>query len=100
MRVSTPPVNRMTQSATMPTNCACPMLLNCIPRPSQPKSIPARRNSNNVGIPKRPPAFVISILQKINIEPTRIIFPEVKKAILFYKIIFAKKILTRSVAPG
>jgi hypothetical protein len=79
--VSRPPVKSITHKATIPTNCAWPTLLKCIPRPSLPNNIPATRNNRSVGMPKRPPAFVMRILQKTSIEPTKIRFSEVKKVI-------------------
>ena len=79
--VSIPPVKRITQSAPIPTNCACPTLSNSMPRPSLQNSIPATRNSNKAGRPKRPPALVMSILQKIRMEPTKRTFSEVKYVI-------------------
>jgi hypothetical protein len=44
--------------------------------------MPATRNRSSVGMPKRPPAFVMSILQNISIEPTKSRFSEVKNIII------------------
>ena len=48
-----PPVNRMMLKATMPMRCAPVASSNWMPSPSVPKHIPANRNINNVGTPKR-----------------------------------------------
>ena len=51
--VSMPPLNRIMQRATVPMCCAWETSLNWMPNPSLPNSIPARRNINKVGMPKR-----------------------------------------------
>ena len=49
--VSIPPVKRMIQSDTMPTNCV--ISIDRKEMKSSPKSIPTPRNSNSAGAPKR-----------------------------------------------
>lgn len=51
--VSIPPVKRMIHNATIPICWATDTSSNCMPRPSVPNSMPANKNINRVGIPKR-----------------------------------------------
>ena len=55
-------------------NCASFGLLNCMPMPSLPKSMPVNRNSSNVGMPKRYPVLLIMMLTNTSNEPKRNIF--------------------------
>ena len=52
-RVSIPPVNRIMLREIIPMNWASSALLNWMPSPSLPKSMPTKRKSNRVGMPNR-----------------------------------------------
>ena len=68
--VSIPPENKMILNANIPMNCAALGLLNWMPKPSLPKSIPTPKNSNKAGSPKRKPALPATILKKKITEAT------------------------------
>ena len=73
--VSIPPENNIILNAITPINCAVCGLLNSIPRPSVPKSIPTPRKRSKAGTPKRNPAFPTTILTNNRIDPISNIFP-------------------------
>ena len=73
--VSIPPENKIILNAITPINCAVCGLLNSIPKPSVPKSIPTPKKRSKAGTPKRKPAFPTTILTNNRMDPISKIFP-------------------------
>lgn len=69
--VSSPPENRMIQSAMVPITLAASMFSNCMPKPSLPLIIPTPRNSSNAGTPRREPALLTKMERKKRSESAR-----------------------------
>ena len=81
--VSIPPEKRIMLIATIPMAWAYFILLNSIPTPSEPKSIPTIKKRRRVGTPNLKLSLLTNILTTSSIAPTSR-KPSVKKLMLIF----------------